>query len=85
MAWDIQSLYGIDCICICLLDSQDPASAIPKGTLLSLLISMISYVLFVFFSGGSAFREASGNITELVNGSMIGVTPSCMDDHVSED
>jgi len=46
-------------------DLKDPASAIPKGTLLSLLISMISYIAFVFFAGASAVRDASGNITDL--------------------
>ncbi|GBP07686.1 Bumetanide-sensitive sodium-(potassium)-chloride cotransporter [Eumeta japonica] len=45
---------------------DDPASAIPKGTLLSLLISMISYAMMVLFSGGAALRDASGNITDLM-------------------
>ncbi|XP_055610809.1 bumetanide-sensitive sodium-(potassium)-chloride cotransporter isoform X2 [Uranotaenia lowii] len=49
-------------------DLKDPASAIPKGTLLALLITAISYVTFVFFAGGAALRDASGNITDLVNG-----------------
>ncbi|XP_063539884.1 bumetanide-sensitive sodium-(potassium)-chloride cotransporter [Cydia strobilella] len=54
-------------------DLKDPASAIPKGTLLSLLISMISYALMVLFSGGGALRDASGNITDLIidNGTFI--------------
>ncbi|XP_041980444.1 bumetanide-sensitive sodium-(potassium)-chloride cotransporter [Aricia agestis] len=54
-------------------DLKDPASSIPKGTLLALLISMISYALMVFFSGGGALRDASGNLTDLimVNGTVI--------------
>ncbi|PZC84037.1 bumetanide-sensitive sodium-(potassium)-chloride cotransporter isoform X1 [Helicoverpa armigera] len=47
-------------------DLKDPASAIPKGTLLALLISMVSYAAMVLFSGGSALRDASGNLTDLV-------------------
>lgn len=49
---------------------QDPASAIPKGTLLALLISMISYVTFVFFAGAAALRDASGNVGDIVNGTL---------------
>uniref|UniRef100_A0A2A4JL60 Bumetanide-sensitive sodium-(Potassium)-chloride cotransporter n=1 Tax=Heliothis virescens TaxID=7102 RepID=A0A2A4JL60_HELVI len=54
-------------------DLKDPASAIPKGTLLALLISMVSYALMVLFSGGSALRDASGNLTDLVfdNGTLV--------------
>lgn len=44
---------------------KDPASAIPKGTLLSLAISMFSYALFVLFAGGAALRDASGVVSEL--------------------
>ncbi|XP_022824649.1 bumetanide-sensitive sodium-(potassium)-chloride cotransporter isoform X2 [Spodoptera litura] len=54
-------------------DLKDPASAIPKGTLLALLISMVSYALMVLFSGGGALRDASGNLTDLVfaNGTVV--------------
>ncbi|XP_026675560.1 bumetanide-sensitive sodium-(potassium)-chloride cotransporter-like [Ceratina calcarata] len=44
-------------------DLKDPASSIPIGTLLALLISMLSYVTFVFFAGGAALRDASGFVT----------------------
>lgn len=62
---------------------QDPATAIPKGTLLALLISMLSYALMVLFSGGAALRDASGNLTDLVldNGTVldfVGVAGSCI-------
>ncbi|CAG9836957.1 unnamed protein product [Diabrotica balteata] len=49
---------------------KDPATAIPRGTLLSLLISMFSYAVFVIFAGGAALRDASGNTTDLMNGSI---------------
>ncbi|CAK1580927.1 unnamed protein product [Parnassius mnemosyne] len=57
-------------------DLKDPATAIPKGTLLSLLISMVSYALMVIFSGGAALRDASGNMTDLVieNGTVVDYT-----------
>ncbi|KAG4075171.1 hypothetical protein HA402_006188 [Bradysia odoriphaga] len=55
-------------------DLKDPASSIPKGTLLALLISATSYVVFVLFAGSAAVREASGNTTDLINGSIIDVS-----------
>lgn len=63
-------------------DLKDPASAIPKGTMLSLLISMVSYCLFVLFAGGAAVRDASGNFTDLINGSAVNAMPGCMEDNV---
>ncbi|KAI4458081.1 solute carrier family 12 cation cotransporter [Holotrichia oblita] len=51
-------------------DLKDPASAIPKGTLLALLISMTSYVTFVIFAGGAAMRDASGSLSDLANGTL---------------
>nr|CAD7591528.1 unnamed protein product [Timema genevievae] len=52
-------------------DLKDPAGAIPKGTLLSLVISMASYAIFVVFAGGAALRDASGNVSELINNTYI--------------
>lgn len=51
-------------------DLKDPASAIPKGTLLALLLSMISYVVFVIIAGGSALRDGSGIVTDVMNSSL---------------
>jgi len=48
-------------------DLKDPATAIPKGTLLSLLISMSSYTIFVVFAGATAVRDASGYVGDLYN------------------
>ncbi|KAG7188948.1 hypothetical protein KM043_008547 [Ampulex compressa] len=53
-------------------DLKDPASSIPIGTLLALLISMISYVTFVFFAGGAALRDASGLV---VNNTIVNCIP----------
>ncbi|XP_055639846.1 bumetanide-sensitive sodium-(potassium)-chloride cotransporter-like isoform X2 [Toxorhynchites rutilus septentrionalis] len=47
-------------------DLKDPATAIPKGTLLACLVSGISYIVFSLFAGASALRDASGNVTDLV-------------------
>ncbi|XP_035891266.1 bumetanide-sensitive sodium-(potassium)-chloride cotransporter-like [Anopheles stephensi] len=47
---------------------KDPATAIPKGTLLALLISGISYVAFVLLAGSASYRDASGSLADLVNG-----------------
>uniref|UniRef100_A0AAR5PV11 Bumetanide-sensitive sodium-(Potassium)-chloride cotransporter n=1 Tax=Dendroctonus ponderosae TaxID=77166 RepID=A0AAR5PV11_DENPD len=55
-------------------DLKDPASSIPKGTLLSLLITMLSYALFMFFAGGAAMRDATGNVTDLVSGNLTSCT-----------
>lgn len=65
-------------------DLKDPAKSIPKGTLLSLAISMASYAIFVIFAGGSAMRDASGNIADLRNGTLLDVSLSCVsNNHVS--
>lgn len=65
-------------------DLKDPAKSIPKGTLLALVISMASYALFVLVAGGAALRDASGNVTDLINGSMAGIVPSCYDTKVNK-
>ncbi|XP_044013091.1 bumetanide-sensitive sodium-(potassium)-chloride cotransporter-like isoform X1 [Aphidius gifuensis] len=57
-------------------DLKDPSNSIPVGTLLALLISMISYVTFVLFAGGAAVRDAS-NIT--FNGTNFTAIPCVVD------
>lgn len=47
-------------------DLKDPASSIPSGTLLALLISMLSYVTFVFFAGAAAARDAGGFVNNTI-------------------
>lgn len=48
--------------------SQDPQGAIPKGTLLSILLTTVSYLGMAVMSGAVMERDASGNATELYNG-----------------
>ncbi|XP_012274338.1 bumetanide-sensitive sodium-(potassium)-chloride cotransporter isoform X2 [Orussus abietinus] len=55
-------------------DLKDPASSIPIGTLLALLISTISYVTFALFAGGAALRDASGIVT--ANGTIVDCIPT---------
>lgn len=60
-------------------DLKNPASSIPKGTLLALLLSAISYISFVLFAGFSALRDASGNVADLDTGALT----ACLTDLVS--
>lgn len=62
-------------------DLKDPSSAIPKGTLLALAVSMTSYVIFVLFAGGASLRDASGNVGDLAN--ITGYAFDCATNHVS--
>ncbi|XP_065355203.1 bumetanide-sensitive sodium-(potassium)-chloride cotransporter [Calliphora vicina] len=65
-------------------DLKNPGDAIPKGTLWALLLSMISYAIFVLFAGGAAVRDASGNVTDLINGTIISSQLSCKADNTCE-
>lgn len=64
-------------------DLKDAGDAIPKGTFWALLLSMISYVIFVFFAGGAAVRDASGHIDSLIDGKIITSELSCKWNHLS--
>ena len=56
---------------------QDPQVAIPKGTLLSIVISTIVYILFIFVCGGTTLREASGNITDINPLDVFAISSNC--------
>ncbi|XP_070501284.1 bumetanide-sensitive sodium-(potassium)-chloride cotransporter-like [Chironomus tepperi] len=51
-------------------DLKDPASAIPKGTISALFISMATYLGFVFIVGSAAVRDGSGIVSEIANQSL---------------
>lgn len=51
-------------------DLMDPQGAIPKGTLLSILLTTISYLLMAFMCGAVMERDATGNVTQLLNGTI---------------
>ncbi|XP_057664509.1 bumetanide-sensitive sodium-(potassium)-chloride cotransporter isoform X1 [Diorhabda carinulata] len=50
-------------------DLKDPQSSIPKGTLLAILVTSSTYILMSIVAGCTVLRDASGNITDYVNGS----------------
>jgi solute carrier family 12 sodium/potassium/chloride transporter 2 len=62
-------------------DLKDPSYSIPKGTIWAVILSTISYSAFVLFAGGAALRDASGNITDVINQTTYHF--SCADDNVS--
>ena len=47
-------------------DLQDPATAIPKGTLLAIFFTMGTYLCYGLLSGGCSIRYASGIINEVL-------------------
>lgn len=48
-------------------DLKDPQTAIPKGTLLAILLTTISYLFMALMVGGTVMRDASGDINDLWN------------------
>jgi len=48
-------------------DLKDPQTAIPKGTLYSIVLSTVVYIFFAFLLGASVFRDATGNIFDVNN------------------
>ncbi|ODM98382.1 Bumetanide-sensitive sodium-(potassium)-chloride cotransporter [Orchesella cincta] len=44
-------------------DLEDPQAAIPKGTLLAIIVTTASYLLFAIIVGSCAVRDATGNFT----------------------
>nr|CAD7400091.1 unnamed protein product [Timema poppensis] len=55
-------------------DLKDPQASIPKGTLLSILITTLSYILMAVLCGATVHRDASGVVEELLDGSFTNCT-----------
>ena len=48
-------------------DLKDPGVAIPKGTLLAILITYLSYIGYGFMMAGCVVREAPGDVDAMLN------------------
>ncbi|XP_050520079.1 bumetanide-sensitive sodium-(potassium)-chloride cotransporter-like isoform X2 [Daktulosphaira vitifoliae] len=57
-------------------DLKDPSASIPKGTLLSIFITIMSYIMLVLVIGSVHLREASGIPEELFNGTYLNCSTS---------
>ncbi|KAL0270733.1 UNVERIFIED_CONTAM: hypothetical protein PYX00_008039 [Menopon gallinae] len=55
-------------------DLEDPQHSIPKGTLLAILITTVSYVVMAIQSGWTVHRDASGIVAELNDSSYLNCT-----------
>nr|CAD7597749.1 unnamed protein product [Timema genevievae] len=55
-------------------DLKDPQASIPKGTLISILITTLSYILMAVLCGATMYRDASGSVEELLDGSFTNCT-----------
>uniref|UniRef100_A0A646QDL3 Solute carrier family 12 member 3 n=1 Tax=Hemiscolopendra marginata TaxID=943146 RepID=A0A646QDL3_9MYRI len=49
-------------------DLMDPSHAIPKGTLLAIIVSTISYIGFAIIAGSCVIRHADGDVNSFKNG-----------------
>lgn len=59
-AWNFRGLFWI-----LFWTRQDPQTAIPKGTLLAILLTSLSYLVMAFMVGGTVMRDASGDVNDL--------------------
>ncbi|XP_014254054.1 bumetanide-sensitive sodium-(potassium)-chloride cotransporter isoform X1 [Cimex lectularius] len=55
-------------------DLRDPQTSIPKGTILAIIITTISYVLMAIMTGWVVVRDASGVAAEYVTGNFTNCT-----------
>jgi len=46
-------------------DLKDPSKSIPKGTLLAIAITFVSYMVYPFLLAGSVVRDASGDVEKM--------------------
>ncbi|XP_042367822.1 solute carrier family 12 member 10, tandem duplicate 1 [Plectropomus leopardus] len=56
-------------------DLKDPATAIPKGTLMAIFWTTVSYLVISATVGSCVVRDASGNITDMLLGN---ITDGCV-------
>ncbi|KAF9814551.1 hypothetical protein SFRURICE_020729, partial [Spodoptera frugiperda] len=60
-------------------DLKDPQKSIPKGTLLAILLTTISYLVIAVIAGWTVLRDASGDVADIANWTMANcaATDSC--------
>ncbi|XP_075948584.1 solute carrier family 12 member 10, tandem duplicate 1 isoform X2 [Anarhichas minor] len=56
-------------------DLKDPATAIPKGTLMAIFWTTISYIIIPVTVGSCVLRDASGNMSDILPGN---ITDGCV-------
>lgn len=49
---------------------QDPSTSIPKGTIWAIFITAATYILMAISAGAAVARDASGDVSQTINGSM---------------
>ncbi|KAL5275699.1 SLC12A1 family protein [Megaselia abdita] len=52
-------------------DLKDPQKSIPKGTILAIVITTGTYLVMVLMAGATVARDATGNVTQLVDWSFL--------------
>lgn len=55
-------------------DLKDPQKSIPKGTILAILITTGSYALMAFITSITVVRDATGNVSDYLNGTFTNCT-----------
>ncbi|XP_050296584.1 bumetanide-sensitive sodium-(potassium)-chloride cotransporter [Anthonomus grandis grandis] len=58
-------------------DLKDPQTSIPKGTILAILITTMSYIIMAIFAGSTVMRDASGNVEDYLLGNLTDCIPNC--------
>lgn len=61
-------------------DLRDPQSSIPKGTLLAIVLTTMSYLLMALMAGWTVAREASGDLVDFANNTYL----NCTSDKICE-
>ncbi|XP_033961977.1 solute carrier family 12 member 3-like [Pseudochaenichthys georgianus] len=56
-------------------DLEDPATAIPKGTLVAIFWTTLSYLIITVTVGSCVVRDASGNVSDVITGN---ITEGCV-------
>lgn len=51
------------------MNFQDPSSSIPKGTILAIIITSLTYIAMAVAIGATVARDATGNLGDIVNNS----------------